>query len=292
MKKTYISYRPVLLFLVLAAGAGMGTLAYRVTHLPKAIAGTTTPQPRYAIATPLVQQPVATATVLPTAQPAAASSKVVSHILMYHYIRDGVDPKKDPIGYGLSVTPQQFEAQLAALSAAGYTGLTMSQYSAGQATAKSVMLTFDDGYEDFYTTAWPLLKKYHFTATAYIISGKIGGNYMTWDQLRELHAAGIEIGAHTVNHIDLSKASEAVQHSEIFNSKQTIEAQVGAPVVSFCYPSGKYTATTEALVKQAGYTSATTTHPGSVRPSDDPDALNRVRINPDLTPTGLLNLIK
>ena len=246
---------------------------------------------------PVSKVPVVVATPSPTASPDApkaitAVSTEDSHILMYHYIRDGIDQTKDPIGYGLSVPASQFEAELSALKDAGYTGITMAQYAAGQGGAKTVALTFDDGYEDFYTTAWPLLQKYHFTATAYIISGKIGGNYMTWDQLRELHKAGIEIGAHTVNHIDLSKATPATQQVEIFDSKKTLEQQIGATIVSFCYPSGKYTATTEALVKQAGYTSATTTHPGAVHHTDDLDALNRVRMNPGVSTKAFLGLIK
>jgi peptidoglycan/xylan/chitin deacetylase (PgdA/CDA1 family) len=214
-----------------------------------------------------------------------------TRILMYHYIRT-VDQKKDRLGYGLSVTPEAFEAQLALFQREGYTSLTMDQVTQGYGGPKTIAITFDDGYLDFYTTAYPLLKKYGFTATAYIISGKIGGNYMTWDQIREVQAGGIEIGAHTVNHVDLATATEEVQRHEIFDSKAAIEEQVHVPVVSFCYPSGKHSAVTEQLVQEAGFTSATTTVEGQVRAEDNRFLLSRVRMSPGLDGGDLLHEIQ
>jgi peptidoglycan/xylan/chitin deacetylase (PgdA/CDA1 family) len=216
---------------------------------------------------------------------------VQTHILMYHYIRT-VDAKKDPLGFRLSVTSAEFEAQLVSLSREGYQSLTMDQVAAGIGGAKTVALTFDDGYEDFYTTAWPLLKKYGFTATIYIISGKIDGNYMTWDQIRELQKAGIQIGAHTVDHVDLSKATPASQAFQIDTSKQTIEEQIGVPVNAFCYPSGKFNPLTIQLTRTARYSNATTTEPGSVHVGDDPFTLHRVRINPGMIGEVFLKAIR
>jgi peptidoglycan/xylan/chitin deacetylase (PgdA/CDA1 family) len=281
--------RVVVLVALVLMLAGAGVRVFRrdkSTHVSSSVsAPLETPTP--------VQSVSETPSLAP--QPLSTPKQIASgatHILMYHYIRSGVDKAKDPIGYGLSVSPRNFEAQLAAYKQAGYASLTMADFAAGKGGPKDLVLTFDDGYEDFYTTAWPLLKQYGYTATIYVISGKIGGDYMTWDQLRELKAAGIEVGAHTVNHIDLSKATEAVQHAEIFGSKATIDQKLGGGTVSFCYPSGKFNPMSKSLVKSAGYKTATTTHPGADSHSDDPYVLNRVRVNPDSTPEHLLGLLR
>jgi len=204
-------------------------------------------------------------------------------ILMYHYIRD-VDPKKDPLGFRLSVSPALFAQQLAVIHDAGYSVITMADLMAHKGGPKTVVLTFDDGYEDFYTTAYPLLQHYGWKATLYIISGKIGGPYMSWQQIQDLHTAGFEIGAHTVDHPSLDKLTPEQQHHEIFDSKATLEQEIGAPVTAFCYPSGRYNATTVQLVKQAGFTSATTTKGGIATTSSDAFLLPRLRIDPSVTP--------
>ena len=228
----------------------------------------------------------------PIPSPTPKPKGEISHILEYHYIRAGVDQTADPLGFNLSITPTQLDTQIAALSAAGYTSETMADYSAGKGGTKTVVMTFDDGYEDFYTSAYPILKKYGWTATIYVISGDIGGPYMTWSQLRTLKDAGIEIGAHTVSHVNLANATIEQQTLQIQGSKATLESQTGATVTAFCYPSGKYTAETEALVKAAGFTSATTENPGGVTHGDDQFQLNRVRVRPTLSTTALLDLLK
>ena len=203
---------------------------------------------------------------------------------MYHYVRALPSKAVDPIGYGLSVPPAVFAQQMSAFSKAGFHTETMADVAVGKGGLKSVALTFDDGYEDFYTTAYPILRQNDFTATIYIITAKVGTpNYMTWEQLQELVKAGIEVGAHTVNHIDLATASRAQQEFEIKQSKQILEEHLGIPVTAFCYPSGKYTATTEDLVRQAGFTTATTTQPGIVHPGADALTLPRIRVDPSTT---------
>ncbi len=251
----------------------------KIDHASSKATSSSTPIPAVisaATAAPLLTPPPLPNPVLPT-----PTGKVQVRILMYHYIRT-VDVKKDPLGFRLSVTPTDFDQQLTELQAEGFQAITMRDFEQGKGGDKTVVLTFDDGYEDFYTTAWPLLKKHGFTATAYIISAKIGNEYMTWDQLRELDQAGIEIGAHTVHHVDLSKSPPEVQHAEIFGSKATIEQELKTPVVSFCYPSGKYNDLTLSLTKQAGYLSATTTHPGIAQVGDNQFTLSRMRMTPGL----------
>jgi len=220
----------------------------------------------------------------------ASQEGEIAKILMYHYIRD-VDPKKDPLGYRLSVSPALFAQQLAAIHAAGYSVITMADLMAHKGGPKTVVLTFDDGYEDFYTTAYPMLQQYGWKATLYIISGKIGGPYMSWQQIQDLHNNGFEIGAHTVDHPSLDKITPAQQHHEIFDSKTTLEQEIGAPVTAFCYPSGRYNALTVQMVKQAGFTSATTTKEGIATTKSDAFLLPRVRIDPSITPDALLQAL-
>ena len=215
--------------------------------------------------------------------------QVKAHILMYHYIRDGVDLKKDKIGYNLSVSPNLFEEQVAILQKQGFQSETMQDLIKGNTGPAKVVFTFDDGYADFYTNAYPILKKYGFTATVYIITDKIGNNgYMNWDQLKEIQAGGIEIGDHTISHQDLSKLSETSQRHEIIDSKKILENGLLTTINSFCYPSGKYTSTTENIVREAGFTNATTTKSGATYDLDNPYILTRLRISPDISAQTLL----
>lgn len=212
-------------------------------------------------------------------------------VLMYHYIRSGVDPVKDPLGVRLSVSPTLFDSQMAALKKGGYTVVTMKDLLAHGGGPKTVVLTFDDGYEDFYTSAYPILQKYGFTATIYIISGKIGGPYMTWPQLQQLEAASIEIGAHTVNHKDLSRLSADEQRQEIIGSKIALEQRLGTAIVSFCYPSGRYSADTVKIAREAGFGSATTTQPGIMVKGTDHFLIPRIRMTESVTSEVLLKAL-
>ncbi|MCC6626395.1 MAG: polysaccharide deacetylase family protein [Chloroflexi bacterium] len=188
-------------------------------------------------------------------------------VLMYHYIRV-VDRQRDPLGYGLSVAPTRFAEQMAWLRASGYTTLTMGDHvacarGARSCPARSVVLTFDDGYADNAIEALPVLQRYGFTATFYIVSGFVGRpGYLTWAQLEQVRDAGMEIGAHTVNHRDLTAVTPAVARDEIVRSRQTLRERLGVPVASIAYPAGRYTPATIELVRQAGYESAVTTRPG------------------------------
>ncbi|MBU6388963.1 polysaccharide deacetylase family protein [Patescibacteria group bacterium] len=217
---------------------------------------------------------------------------VTAHILMYHYVRV-VDPKLDPEGYRLSVTASQLDNDLTALQAAGYSFITMADLAAGRGSPKKIAVTFDDGYADAYTTAYPILVKHRATATFFIISGKVGQPaYMSWDEIRTLHRRGFEIGAHTLHHPDLSRLTTAAQQKEIEGSKLAIEAQIGAPLVSFCYPAGRFNADTLHLVQEDGFLTATTTEPGAAHAGSDPYLLPRVRVSPTVTPTELVREVR
>ena len=185
-------------------------------------------------------------------------------ILMYHYIRT-VDKEADPLGYNLSIAPDMFEKQMQWLHDNGYTPITIATAQRciqGEPVCppKAIALTFDDGYLDAYTTALPTLQRFGFTATFYIVNNFVGnGPYMSWQQIKSLHDLGMEIGAHTLDHRDLTKISLDDARHEIIDSKAGIEAQLGITVTSFCYPSGRLNDQVVAIVREAGYANATTT---------------------------------
>jgi peptidoglycan/xylan/chitin deacetylase (PgdA/CDA1 family) len=213
--------------------------------------------------------PLAAVAPIPTLLPtipagAGAPLQAAVPILMYHYVR-WVDAAADPLGYNLSVTPDDFAGQMAWLHEQGYNLVrmdTLARCRRGEdlCPPKPVALTFDDGYEDAFSAALPVLQRYGFTATFYIISGMVGqAGYMSWAQVAALRDAGMEIGAHTVNHLDLTSLDVATAGYEIAQSKDDLERNLGISVTSFCYPTGLYNALVEDQVRADGFLSATTT---------------------------------
>jgi peptidoglycan/xylan/chitin deacetylase (PgdA/CDA1 family) len=255
------------------------------------------PAPSPALAVPEFIPPTAAPAVAaaPAFAPAPPGPAPYIPILMYHYVRY-VDQAADPLGYGLSVTPEQLAAQLAWLKGAGYDSVGMGTVSAcvrGQGTcpARGVALTFDDGYSDAYSAALPLLQQQGFTATFYIVSGFVGHDgYMGWDEIRALHAAGMEIGAHSISHLDLTTLSHDEDVDQIARSGVEIAAQIGAPVSSFCYPAGRYNPEIAAIARDVGYANATTT--ANDLPESDPYALPRLRIPGDMSLEGFQSTIR
>ena len=205
-------------------------------------------------------------------------------ILMYHYIRVNHD-FRDRLGFALSVTPADFEAQMDWLARNGYHTITfrdLHSYLTGAAGLPShpVILTFDDGYADFYTHALPVLLSHDFKAVIYIVSGFIGRpGYMTSSQIQMADSADIEVGSHTVEHVDLAAAAPANVRYQLAESKQALERLLGHPVLSFCYPSGKFNPAVASSVEIAGYRDATTTRPGSVRTLGGRYVWGRLRIS-------------
>jgi peptidoglycan/xylan/chitin deacetylase (PgdA/CDA1 family) len=205
-------------------------------------------------------------------------------ILMYHYIRVNPNPY-DRMGFNLSVTPADFAAQMDWLAHNGYHPITLTDlhgYLNGQSglPSRPVILTFDDGYADFYTTALPILRGHDFTAVAYVVSGFLGrGGYMTAAQVLEADRAGVEIGAHTVDHADLAIQSADGLRYQLTASKQHLEQLLGHPVLSLCYPSGRFTPAVTAAAQNAGYRDATTTRLGSYRSLAGRYLWDRLRIN-------------
>lgn len=217
-------------------------------------------------------------------------------ILMYHAVHV-MDPS-EASNANLIVDPDLFEAQIKALSKAGYYFLTPEEaYKAFTENAlpakKVVWLTFDDGNEDFYTVAYPILKKYKAKATNNVITGFVkkgnAGN-LTVKQMKEMMAHGMSFQSHTVNHPDLSATDKATQKVELTDSIDFLENKLNTKVNTIAYPSGRYNQTTLDLAKKT-YKLGLTTNEGLASSKDGLLSLNRVRILPTTTAKGLLSEI-
>ena len=217
-------------------------------------------------------------------------------ILMYHAVHV-MDPS-EASNANLIVAPDNFEAQIKAMVDAGYYFLTPEEaYKALTENAlpakKVVWLTFDDGNEDFYTIAYPILKKYKAKATNNIITGFVkkgnAGN-LTVKQMKEMMAHGMSFQSHTVNHPDLSATDKATQKAELTDSIDFLEDKLNTKVNTIAYPSGRYNQTTLDLAKKT-YKLGLTTNEGLASAKDGLLSLNRVRILPTTTSKGLLSEI-
>ncbi len=187
---------------------------------------------------------------------------------------------------GLSITPSSFEEQLAYLKQHKYTSQSLTALPALLEQDTSIprntfALTFDDGYEDLYTYAWPLLKKYGFHATAFIIINRVGTpDYATWDQIKEMDASGvIDIQSHTLNHPQLSHLTTEYAQFEIEQSKRILEERLGKKITIFCYPYGDYNPLIVRLTQKANYSLALTTNGGAWHSYANPLELSRVRLS-------------
>ncbi|MEI6532406.1 MAG: polysaccharide deacetylase family protein [Candidatus Roizmanbacteria bacterium] len=206
-------------------------------------------------------------------------------IIMYHYV-EKISNRKDTTRIRLTTTPELFEEQLKQLSKAKYQtyfAKDMPDILQNKITvsSNSAVLTFDDGYEDFYTVAFPLLKKYNMKSTLYVIVNYVGKKgFLTWSQIIKLRDSGIvEIGSHTMNHINLQKATEKESQKEIFSSKTILEGVLGKPVVSFAYPIGAFGLKDIELVKKAGYVDAVSVISGQEQSDLNIFILSRIRAN-------------
>lgn len=169
-------------------------------------------------------------------------------ILMYHSISDCDDSSRHP--YYRTVTPPRvFEQHLKVLHDAGHKTVSLGEavqlFRGAEADVqKAVVITFDDGFQDFHSHAFPLLSKYGYSATVFLPTGYIdrdarkfnGVECLTWSQVRELHRAGIQFGSHTVTHPQLKNLNMRGVEEEVRVSKERIEEELGCAVASFSYP--------------------------------------------------------
>jgi peptidoglycan/xylan/chitin deacetylase (PgdA/CDA1 family) len=184
-------------------------------------------------------------------------------VLMYHEIADDSETRSP-----LAVTPTAFAEQLAYLHDRGWRTINASDLSGilidGEAPLpeKTVVLTFDDGYENFYSRAMPQLSKYGFTATLFMTSGWVKEArprgpgiplMLSWAQLYDVAHAGIEIGAHSITHPELDQLTDKHLYDELFSSKEQLEDKLGMTVPGLAYPFGYSNSAVRVLAQKAGY---------------------------------------
>ncbi|HVZ12502.1 MAG TPA: polysaccharide deacetylase family protein [Patescibacteria group bacterium] len=204
-------------------------------------------------------------------------------ILLYHYI-EIVQDQNDTIRKSLNILPYTFENQVSTLKNAGYTFLTPADINSilenhMSIPKKPVILSFDDGYGDFYTDVLPILKKYKVRAVEYVISGFLDHpNYMTRDQVREvIDSKLVEIGCHTVDHPALKTVSAEDATREIEGCEEDINRDFGFRPVSFAYPYGSYADFLFPILAKAGLKNAVTTDSGTEIASTSLYAIPRIR---------------
>ncbi len=204
-------------------------------------------------------------------------------ILMYHYV-EYVKDEKDTTRISLNTFPHVLDLQIQTLKNAGFTFLAnrqLTEYMNGNGVMpeKSVVLTFDDGYRDFYTDAYPILKKHNAPATQYVVSGFFNDpNYMTQSQVVEIAKDGlVEIGVHTDSHPWLAEKNKAFLQKEIMESKTKLEKLIDQEIVSFAYPYGSFDVASINYVKKSGFTSAVSVIPGITHNQDTKYFLYRLR---------------
>ena len=202
--------------------------------------------------------PTSTPTITPTPTPVIVSVKPGRQevpILLYHHISD--DLPYNPY----NMEPEDFDAQMRWLYDNGYQAITVNDLAVlirqgGQVPLRPVIITFDDGNLDIYNTAYPILKKYGFVATFFVVSQYINGAGMvSTEQLLELIEAGWEIGSHSSTHKDLTEAGVDLAF-EISGSRLDMQNRLGVPIHTFAYPFGKIDDRTLDMTFNADYDSA------------------------------------
>lgn len=217
---------------------------------------------------------------------------------MYHYISESPSVN-DRIRYGLSVSPAAFDAQLKLLSDNGYTTVSLRdvyEYLAvgKELPAKPLVLTFDDGYLDNYTNAFPLLQKYGMVGTFFVLTGPAdvaNPAYMSWEMIMEMSRAGMDIQLHARDHFDMRGRSYEWLVFQIYGGRQSIEGHTGQPVIFVAYPSGKYDAGVLRFLNQTHFWAAVTTEAGHVHTLTNPLLWTRVRISGQLRLKDFANLL-
>jgi len=194
----------------------------------------------------------------------------------------------------LTLSTSEFAAQMKDLDKEGYTTITPDQlldYLQNETALpeKPVLITFDDGYEDNYLNAYPILKQYKFNATIFLISSLIDkDHYLSWQEIQEMKNNNILFEGHTFSHPYLSKTKdEKTLQQELLDSKKDLENHLGYKIDYLAYPYGDYDQHVISMVKTYGYRAAFTVHLGSDMDQDNPYTLKRVPIFQTQTHTFL-----
>lgn len=226
-------------------------------------------------------------------------------ILMYH----SIDWECDPRSKRWTLSPALFDEHMCWLAEHDYHTTTISELVSACATgvalpARTLVITFDDGLRDFLTGAVPVLQRYGFPATLYVVTGYVGKTsrwarclgeddrpMLNWSELRAVSELGIECGAHTHSHPQLDIMPSADALAEIERSKTSLEDHLGRAVQTFAYPHGYASRATRQLVRQAGFTSACRVRHALSSTVEDRFALSRVIVTSDIGASDLAPLL-
>jgi peptidoglycan/xylan/chitin deacetylase (PgdA/CDA1 family) len=232
----------------------------------------------------------------PIAKLTGWTSKYSVPILTYHSISENLFGKVHPY-HQINTPVSVFAMQMKWLRREGYRTINLSELLSGfdgkQDLTKTVVLTFDDGYQDFYTDAFPLLKQCGFTATVFLATDRIrdtsvrieGADYLTWREVRELHCEGTAFGSHSATHADFRSLGPDQIDYELGYSKETIEQRIGAPVESFSYPfalpeeDGNFIRYLTDTLENLGYANGVCSTIGRAMPKDGRFFLPRLSVN-------------
>lgn len=218
-------------------------------------------------------------------------------ILMYHSVADEDESALQPY-YWIATTPAQFLRQMTWLHERGYRTASLAaaagMLQTGEATVeKTVVITFDDGYRNFWQHAFPVLERFGFTATMFLPTASIGDRHeifnrrecMTWGEVRQAQQRGISFGSHTVTHPQLHGLEPARIREEILQSRRTIEDKTGCAVDSFAYPYAfpqtdkAFKTMLRGILEESGYRHGVCTQIGRAGAASDPLFLERLPVN-------------
>ena len=195
-------------------------------------------------------------------------------ILFYHKI-DYPDPRARV--KGLYVTPENFYRQMRYLKWRRFNTITAAEYidyleKGDPLPPRPILLTFDDGYRDNYLNAFPILKKFGFTATIFLVVGDVGekvrwedseeqleAEILTWEEIKEMKEYGIDFQSHTLTHARLTKLSPEKIEEELYRSRKILEDKLSSSVTSLAYPYGSFNEEIKKIAQKSGYKGAFTT---------------------------------
>jgi peptidoglycan/xylan/chitin deacetylase (PgdA/CDA1 family) len=221
-----------------------------------------------------------------TPTPVALPDQARVPILMYHYVSE-LPPDPDRYRLDLTVLPEDFEAQLQYLADEGYHTITLTDLylhltQGYPLPEKPIILTFDDGYRDAYEVVFPLLLDYGFTGTFFVLATPAHfewAEYLTWEQMREMSDAGMDIQSHGRDHVDLRGRSYDYLVYQTLGIQEAIYYHTGRLPRFFCYPSGRRDANVIAVLESVGYWGAVTTEWGKTHARDNLLEMPRVRVH-------------
>lgn len=224
-------------------------------------------------------------------------------ILTYHSIDDS--------GSVISVAVTNFDKQMSCLRKKGYKTYSLMEMvnyikRGAELPHKGIVITFDDGYENNYKEAFPVLQKFGYTATIFITTGHSGKknnwgkqhpsipelSMLSWEEIREMSRHGIDFGAHTQNHVNLEEVSIDIARKEIIESKDDIQMRIDHPVELFSYPFGCFNKEVQDITRTA-FRGAISNNPGKINYRSDIYALERINATGKIfksLPINILNL--